>query len=214
MIESNGGKVITDDQATFAGSNGLETYQFYQDMIKEGSALHTNADQGQQAFVSGEVGMAHLTIAQRANIVNNGSFNAAAVPSPPFEGEEVNLPAGGSQLVVTAQDPDHQQAAWEFMKFLYQPDQIAAWVEGTGYVPPTTDATENAEIEQLLTEDPIFVAASSQLDKIVEWAPFPGDSGLQAEQKLIDLRDRVLGGANVQEEVPTTEDEINALIEK
>lgn len=214
MIESNGGKVIGEDgKAAFAEQAGLDTYTFYQDMVNDGVALHAPNDQGQQAFISGQVGMAHMTIAQRSNVTSNSTFEAAAVASPAFEGQEANLPAGGSMLVMTAEEEAEQQAAWTFMKFLYEPDNVATWTESTGYVPGTVDATENAELDKLLNEDPIFSAANSSLDKMVPWAAFPGNSGLEAEQMLIDLRDRILGGADVETEVPATQDDINALID-
>lgn len=212
MVESHGSQILQDGQAAFADENGLATYQFYQDMVNEGSALHVPNDQGQQAFVSGEVGMAHMTIAQRTNVTANGNFEAIAVPSPAFEGFDIKVPAGGSMLVMTAEEAEQQQAAWKFIKFLYEPNNIAAWTEGTGYVPPTTDATENEELNTLLNEDPIFTAAYANLENMVPWAPFPGTSGLEAEQLMIDLRDEVLGGADVNEVVPATQDEINDMI--
>lgn len=214
MIESNGSQVLTDEKASFADENGIATYQFYQDMVNEGSALHAPNDQGQQAFISGGVGMAHMTIAQRTNVVSNGDFEVVAVPSPAFEGHENNLPAGGSMLVVTATEEEQQKATWEFIKYLYESDNIAAWTEGTGYVPATTNAAENEELNTLLNEDLIFSAANSSLDNIIPWAPFPGNSGLEAEQKLIDLRDRVLNGEDVSSSVKKTQDDINELINK
>lgn len=98
------------------------------------------------------------------------------------------------------------------MKFLYEPDNIAAWTKGTGYVPPTKDASDNEELQALIKEDKIFPAAYANLENLVPWAPFPGNSGMQAEQMLIDLKDRVLGGADVDTEVQKTQDEINQLI--
>ena len=115
-------------------------------------------------------------------------------------------------LVVTAEEDEQQQAAYTFMQFLYESDSIAAWTEGTGYVPPTTDATENAELDILLNEDPIFSAANSSLQYMVPWAPFPGNTGLEAEQMMIDLRDRILNDGDVATETQDTQDEINEMI--
>ncbi|MDK6291622.1 MULTISPECIES: ABC transporter substrate-binding protein [Aerococcus] len=212
MVESNGSQMLKDGKAAFADDKGKETYQFYQDMVEEGSAIHASGEDGQQAFISGNIGMWHQTIAQRTNVMNNANFEAVAIPSPAFEGEEINKPAGGSMLVVTAQDDDQQLAAWKFMKFLYEPDNIAAWTKGTGYVPPTKDASDNEELQTLIKDDKIFPAAYANLENLVPWAPFPGNSGMQAEQMLIDLKDRVLGGADVDTEVQKTQDEINQLI--
>ena len=212
MIESNGGAVIADGKAAFNSPEGIATYQFYQDLIKNGSALHIGADQGQQAFVSGDVGMGHMTIAQRTNVTENGNFESTAVPHPAFNGKEVKVPAGGSMLTITAEDEEQQKAAWEFMKFLYEPDSVSAWTFGTGYLPETTDATDNSELATLIEEDPMMAAAYATIDKLVPWAPFPGNSGLQAEQMLIDMRDRILNGGDVKSELKKTQDEINDLI--
>ena len=65
---------------------------------------------------------------------------------PAFEGKDVKVPAGGSLLAVTAEDEEQQKAAWEFMKFLYEPDSVSAWTFGTGYLPETIDATDNNEL--------------------------------------------------------------------
>lgn len=212
MVESNGSQILKDGKAAFGDKQGLATYQFYQDMVNEGSVLHAPNDQGQQAFISGEVGMAHMTIAQRTNIVKNAAFKAAAVQSPAFEGQEQKLPGGGSMLVVTAQEDEQQQAAYKFMKFLHEPNSVAAWTEGTGYVPETKDAAENETI-QALAKDPIFAAALESVTALIPWAPFPGNAGLEAEQMLIDLRDKVLGGADVESTVKETQDKINELID-
>lgn len=211
MLESNGGKTIADGKAAFASEEGVETYKFYQDLIKGGSALHIGIDEGQQAFVSGDVGMAHLTVAQRKNVTENGSFEAMAVPSPTFEGKELKVPAGGSLLAITAEKEEEQKAAWEFMKFLYEPDSVAAWTQGTGYLPETTDATENKELVALIEEDNMMAAAYATIENLIPWAPFPGNSGLEAEQMLIDMRDRILGGGDVEKDLKETQEAINKL---
>ncbi len=212
MLESNGGNVIADGKAAFNSPEGIKTYEFYQGLIKNGSALHIGADQGQQAFVSGDVGMAHMTIAQRTNVTENGKFKSTAIPHPAFAGKEIKVPAGGSMLTITAQDEEQQKAAWEFMKFLYEPDSVSAWTFGTGYLPETIDATDNSELATLIKEDSMMAAAYATIEKLVPWAPFPGNSGLQAEQMLIDMRDRILNGGDVKSELKKTQDEINALI--
>ena len=78
------GNVIVDGKAAFNSPEGIKTYEFYQDLIENGNALHIGSDQGQQAFVSGDVGMAHMTIAQRTNVTSNGNFESIAVPASSF----------------------------------------------------------------------------------------------------------------------------------
>lgn len=134
-----------------------------------------------------------------------------AVPSPTFEGKELKVPAGGSLLAITAEKEEEQKGAWEFMKFLYEPDSVAAWTQGTGYLPETTDATENKELVALIEEDNMMAAAYATIENLIPWAPFPGNSGLEAEQMLIDMRDRILGGGDVEKDLKETQEAINKL---
>lgn len=54
--------------------------------------------------------------------------------------------------------------------------------------------------------------AIEQMDSMVSWTSFPGESGLEAEQKMIEMRDQILGGANVADTLKKTQTDINALI--
>ncbi|SER24312.1 multiple sugar transport system substrate-binding protein [Gracilibacillus ureilyticus] len=216
LLESNGARFITDGKATFASDEGIEAYQLLRDMVVEDeTALHIGWDQGIQSFIDGSVAMAYTTIAQRSNIQSNAQFDAAAVRSPGWEGKDVRLPAGGAMLSITAEEEDQQKAAWEFMRYLYSVESMAEWTKGTGYVPPRNDVAEAENgLKTFLEENEMMSAAIEQMDGVVPWASFPGDSGLEAEQLLLDLRDQILGGSiSVEEGLKSTEEEINELLQ-
>lgn len=215
LLESNGADFLTDGKATFASEEGIEAYQLLADMVLEDeTALHIGWDQGVQSFIDGSVAMAYTTIAQRSNIQDNAQFDVAAVESPAWEGKDVRLPAGGAMLSITAQEEDQQKAAWEFMKYLYSVEAMAEWTKGTGYVPPRSDVADAEEgLKAYLEENEMMTAAINQMDGVVSWASFPGDSGLQAEQLLLDLRDQILDGSVTPEEgLKETEAKINELL--
>lgn len=215
LLESNGARMLTDGKASFASKEGIEAYKLWTEMVLEEEALHISWDQGIQSFIDGNVAMAYTTIAQRSNIQNNAKFNVAAIKSPAWEGKEVRLPAGGAMLAITAKEEEQQKAAWEFMKFLYSVESMAKWTEGTGYVPPRSDVAEAENgLKSYLEENEMMQAAIEQMDAVVPWTSFPGDSGLQAEQALLDVRDEILGGSiSVEEGLKKTEAEINQLLE-
>lgn len=218
LVESNGGKMITKEgdatKASFASEEGIEAFQVYADMVlKDKSALHASWDEGFQGFLNGEVAMLNTTIAYMANIEKNATFDVRAVKSPVWEGKERVVPAGGCFLAITAQDEETQKAAWEFMKYLYSVESMAKWTEGTGYIPPRKDVidAENG-LKSFVKTHQMFNAAASQMDGIAPCASFPGNAGLQAEQMMIDMRDRILSGSDVKESLTTTQDEINKLL--
>lgn len=215
IVESNGAQFIEDGKAAFASEEGIEAFQYYQDLVADDLALHIGWDQGIQSFIDGNVGMLYTTIAQRNNVESNAQFDLDTLQSPEWEGKEKRLPAGGAMLTITAEEEEEQAAAWEFMNYLYSVESIAEWTKGTGYVPPREGVSDSEEgLKTFLEENELMMPAIEQMDSMVPWASFPGDSGLEAEQKLLDMRDIILGGdVDVEETLTNTEEEINSLLE-
>lgn len=213
IVESNGSQILAEDgSAAFADEKGIKSFQDWADGIAAGHILHGTTEEGHQAFISGDVGMVHTTIAQRANITNNAGFEAIGFELPAYEGQEHAVPAGGALLAVTALEEEEKAAAWDFIKFLYLPDSIATWTEGTGYLPATTDATENEALKQLIETDQLFQTSYNQLPVLVRFASFPGNRGLEASEVLRDGRDRILNGEAAADVLPSVQEEINELI--
>ena len=219
IIESNGADMLkhNDDgttEATFATDEGIEAMQLLADMIKDGSALHVSWDEGCQSFIDGNCAMLYTTIARRASIQNGAKFDAAAIKSPVWEGKERRVPAGGCFLAVTAATDEQRAAAWEFEKYLYSIESMAAWTEGTGYVPPRKDVADAENgLKSFLAENEMMTPAIEQMDGVIPWPSFPGDAGLEAEQDLLDMRDQILGGsASAKDGMTKTQDAINELL--
>ena len=92
---------------------------------------------------------------------------------------------------------------------------MATWTKGTGYTPPRKGVAEAENgLKAFLEENQMMKPAIEQSKDVVSWASFPGNAGLQAEQLLLDMRDEILAGANVQESMTTTQEKINSLLEK
>lgn len=219
IIESNGADMLKHNsdgttEATFATDEGIEAMQLLADMIKDGSALHVSWDEGCQSFIDGNCAMLYTTIARRASIQNGAKFDAAAIKSPVWEGKERRVPAGGCFLAVTAATDEQRAAAWEFEKYLYSIESMAAWTEGTGYVPPRKDVADAENgLKSFLAENEMMTPAIEQMDGVIPWPSFPGDAGLEAEQDLLDMRDQILGGSvSAKDGMTKTQDAINELL--
>lgn len=219
LIESSGAKMLTTNaegkkEAAFATENGIEAMQLMADMVKDQTALHISWEEGCQSFIDGNCAMLYTTIARRASVQKGAQFDAATVKSPLWNDKERMVPAGGCFLAITAQGDDQVKAAWEFEKFLYSVESMAAWTEGTGYVPPRKDVAEAENgLKTFLAENKMMNAAIEQMDGVVPWTAFPGDAGLQAEQMLLDMRDQILGGQVTAEQgMKATQDAINQLL--
>lgn len=219
LIESAGGKLLTQTgdntyEATFASEEGIHAMQTYADMVADGSALHIGWEEGAQSFVDGNCAMLYTTIARRAYVQENAKFNAISVKSPEWEGQTRQVPAGGCFLAITAQDKDQIAAAWEFEKYLYSVESMAAWTKGTGYVPPRKDVADAENgLKDFLAENTMMTPAIEQMEDVVKWTAWPGDAGLTAEQTLLDMRDQILGGeVSTEEGMTKAQDDINALL--
>lgn len=219
IIESNGAKLLTENsdgtfEATFATEVGIEAMQTYADMIADGLALHISWEEGAQSFVDGNCAMLYTTIARRAYVQENAQFNVISVKSPEWEGQQRQVPAGGCFLAITAQDEEQIAAAWEFEKYLYSIESMAAWTEGTGYVPPRKDVADAENgLKSFLAENELMTPAIEQMEDVVKWTAWPGDAGLTAEQLMLDMRDQILGGQiSAEEGMTNTQNQINELL--
>ena len=219
LIESSGAKMLIANaegkkEAAFATEDAIAAMQLMADMVKDQTALHISWEEGCQSFIDGNCAMLYTTIARRASVQKGAQFDVATVKSPLWKDKERMVPAGGCFLAITAQGDDQIEAAWEFEKFLYSVESMAAWTEGTGYVPPRKDVAgaENG-LKTFLAENKMMNAAIQQMDGVVPWTAFPGDAGLQAEQMLLDMRDQILGGQVTAEQgMKAAQDAINQLL--
>ena len=147
LIESNNTSMLTKTadgkiQASFASPEGIQAMQMVADLIKDGAALHVSWDEGCQSFIDGNCAMLYTTIARRASVQKSAQFDVATVKSPTWGSSPRKVPAGGCFLAITAQTDEQKEAAWEFEKYLYSVESMAAWTIGTGYVPPRKDVAE------------------------------------------------------------------------
>ncbi len=220
LIESSGSDMLTvngdgSKTASFAGEGGIAAMQMLQDLIKDGAGLHITWEEGCQSFIDGNCAMLYTTIARRAVVQKGAQFDVATIKSPLWNDLERKVPAGGCFLAITAKSDEQIAAAWEFEKYLYDIESMAAWTIGTGYVPPRNDVADAENgLKSFLAENEMMTAAIEQMDGVVPWTAFPGDAGLQAEQMLLDMRDQILGGQiSAEEGMKNTQDAINALLE-
>lgn len=199
MIESNGGRMLGceggEAAAAFDGPEAVEAIDFWAGMVRDDLALNVLRDAGSQAFLSGEVAAYSTSIAARAGLEEQATFELRGAPFPSFGSKEPALPAGGNNLFVFSGDEARQEAAWRFVEFLESPESLAAWTRGTGYLTPRGEGVA----EDFVRQNPIQAVAVEQSPLVVPWASFPGPNGLQASQALFGELQEALGGQSTAE---------------
>lgn len=216
-LACNGGDMLKWEgrtaQATLSDDANVTAMEFYYEMVRDKLAIHISTDEALKAFNAGDLAMIATSCANLAGIEKAAQFTVATSKWPVFEGQQRRVPAGGCVLAVTSADDAKRKAVMEFVEFLYQADNIVDWVKGTGYVAHTKTAQESDAMKRLLEDDPLRAAAASQVDDIIPWAAWPGDSAQQAQQTISDMRDQVLSGSkDAQTALSDANDKINGLI--
>jgi len=197
-IESNGGRMVSYNKdgtmkATFASPEGIEALQKISDLInKDKAATYVLGETIKEAFTSGKVAMIGATIGWSAGIKAGANFGFVAGPMPTYGKKAPRVPVGGNFLAITAMTPEQQKGAWEWVKFLTTKKAYYDWTVATGYLPPRTDVQKMPEFQKYLKENPLLVAAFTQMPNIVPFVAFPGAVDLEIEQGLLDMRDAIM----------------------
>ena len=185
-------------------------------VLTDKSGLHITADEGIQAFCNGKVGIACVSSAKIGTITQAAQFDVKGAEFPGFEGKEKRLPTGGNFIPITAQTPEEQKAAMEFLMFIMQPEWLSKWTLNTGYLPPRQDVAEDPNgLQAHIKDDVLLGVAFEEMQYLQPWAAYPGDMGTQAEQMFADTRDKILDGTETPETaLKSAQDALNKMLEE
>jgi multiple sugar transport system substrate-binding protein len=133
-------------------------------------------------------------------------------PVPPYAGTEMKFAAesGWGEVVNAGADDDVKEAAWKFIDFMHQDDNLRQWNMTTFTVPSL----------QALQDDPQLLEAAPML--ATSFAALPGGQWIgqigdrdRFFQSFLDGINRVeLGQMSAEEALSTAEQEINAMIDE
>jgi len=174
FVNNSNGRTARATKAAFDSSSGLEIFTWLSEMVSEGLAI-VNADEGGSSvdnllgIRSGTHAMtidssaALGTIQQVLESGEAGGVEMGVAPMPGPSGKGGVLVGGAALYIVNKSAPEKQAAAWEFAKFLNEPETQADWAAGTGYVPIRESSVELDVITSLWAETPGFKIAYDQL---------------------------------------------------
>jgi sn-glycerol 3-phosphate transport system substrate-binding protein len=178
LFANNGnGRKARATKATFDTPTGRAIFGWMDGMVKDGLA-ETNADLGTGQYDdllgirSGSHAMAIDTSAALGTIkavLGGGSdpnidLGVAPMPGPAKRASTGGVfNQGGELFMVNKSAPAKQAAAWKFLKFLAEPENVTAWAIGTGYIPIRTSSASSAEMQDYWAQNPGFKVAYDQL---------------------------------------------------
>ncbi|MFC4812717.1 ABC transporter substrate-binding protein [Paenibacillus sp. GCM10023250] len=168
-VNNGNGRTDAATESLVAGEAGVKTLTWWKDLIDSKVALNLGrkSDDTKKAFLAGQIGMTLDSTASLRGIVDGakGKFEVGTSFLPKPDGTtEGGVVVGGASLWIMNNKPaDEQKAAWEFIKFLAQPDTQAKWHINTGYFPITKKAYDEQIVKDNMAAYPQFQTAVDQL---------------------------------------------------
>ncbi len=222
FFNNDNGRTARATEAAFNEGQGVEVFTFLSGLYADGYAPNlgktwTDTD---AAFQAGQTAMIFDSTSGALGMQEGADFEVGTTYIPHSDSSDRNgVVIGGAALwLLDAEDDAINSAAWDFMKFMAQPDQQVTWHTGTGYFPVRTDIENNAELEAFWEENPNFVTAISQLedtnttmaDGSINYAVLGGQAGPfpAIRQFIVDAYSAVL------DDGMTPEEALNAAAEK
>ncbi|NBD24407.1 ABC transporter substrate-binding protein [Paenibacillus glycinis] len=168
--DNNGnGRTDTATESLVNADAGVKTLTWWKDLVDSKVALNLGrkTDDTKKAFLAGQIGMTLDSTASLRGIVDGakGKFEVgtAFLPKPEGAGDGGVVVGGASLWIMNNKPADEQKAAWEFIKYLAQPDTQAKWHINTGYFPITKKAYDEQIVKDNMAAYPQFKTAVDQL---------------------------------------------------
>ncbi|WP_273888121.1 ABC transporter substrate-binding protein [Rubrobacter naiadicus] len=115
-------------------------------------------------FANGQTAMTEDSSGDLTTILQSAKFDVGASFLPAEK--DFGCPTGGAGLSILSSIPEERKkAAFEFIKFLGQPENVSFWTKKTGYLPVTNSAIASSEMRDYLKKNPLFKVAVEQLPK-------------------------------------------------
>lgn len=167
MVNNDNGRAEPATEALVNSKEGEQVFAWLQKMHKDGvlGNFGRKWDDIRAAFQAEKVAMYLDSTASTAANIKDASFEVgtAYIPVPDGTDPQGVIVGGGSLWMMDGIAEESQQAAWEFIKFLTQPEQQAFWAVNTGYFPVTKKAYDEPLMKENLKEYPQFQTSIDQL---------------------------------------------------
>lgn len=172
LVDNDNGRSAPATRVVFDENGGALKVVTAWKQLKDSGAmgdLGMNAQDIQAAFTSGQLGITMESTASLTSLLAaiDGRFEIATMPFLPIDKSEPNggVTLGGASLYIldNQKDEAYANAAFEFIKYLTQPQVQYEWHVNTGYYPITKAVYELPEMQEHLAARPQFQTAIDQL---------------------------------------------------
>ncbi|NOU93965.1 extracellular solute-binding protein [Paenibacillus sp. LMG 31456] len=175
FLWQNGGDYFTPDmkQATFNSPKGVEALQLWVDLVQKHKVTplqQMDENTITQTFATGKVGM---FIGFPLWITQSKAFPFVTKTAQLPKREKAATYLGGWYLTVPSESKN-KDGAYEFIQFLLQPENSAAWNIGMGSLPTQPATLQTKEYQEFVSKTPLVEPFSKSLNEAI--APPPTEN--------------------------------------
>ncbi|MBE9143850.1 ABC transporter substrate-binding protein [Planktothrix mougeotii] len=161
FLLSAGGEILTNNQPNFINPGAIHALQFWQDLIKEGSATLSQPERGYEEadFISGRVAM-QITGPWTYITKSNVDYDVFPIPA---DLKPSTVTATGN-IYVMKTTPEREKAALKFLEFVLSEEFQTEWAMGTNFLPVNLKSVESQDYQEYLKSRPwlkVFVEQMS-----------------------------------------------------
>ena len=204
LLGSHGGRPMTPDESDIAFDDeaGIAAATLYRRFADEAGMKSYIDDQARQAFPAGTLGimLESSSLLTRFTQAAGDRFDVTVKPLPVAAEDPgaVYFPTGGSAIVMLTDDPDKQQAVWEYVQFVTGPEGARIVVENTGYAPTNALVLEDeAYLGAFYADNPNALVAHTQVARYAgPWYAYPGAEGVAVTDLIAAALVEVTEGAD------------------
>ncbi len=165
-VNNSNGRQGRATEVLFDGPAGQAFFRWWHEMIEEGLAINVGRNPSYaDALLAMGTGRATMSLSASSalrsvvDVLERGGLNVepGVVGLPGVPGG-TGLPGvyGRSLWILKGRPEGEQEAAWEFIKWLLEPEQQAEWFAGSGYLPVRVSAYDLPAAENAIAEYPLF----------------------------------------------------------
>ncbi len=205
MVGQAGGRLVEPDGTlSLGGEAGVEAVRFWQRLVYEERVMRPPPGRDYQAwqssneaFLQGRIAMMWSSTAFVRYHENNARFPVIAAPLP--RRVRASVPTGGTMFVLMRAAPEEEkQAAWDFVRWMCEPEQTIAWSTRTGYMPVTRPAVERLVENGWYVRHPNDRVAYDQLGDVDPWPWAPELFRIERDVVEPRLEEAVLTGRDAR----------------
>ncbi|EKF41275.1 extracellular solute-binding protein [Nitratireductor indicus C115] len=170
-VAQNDGKIYeeTGDKTYFDSPEVVEALQYWVDLAAKHKVMKPGVIEwatNPKDFFEGRAAMITTTSGNLTNIKTNAPFDFGVQILP--EHKKRGAPtSGGNAYIFNDVEPQKQEAAFQFVKWLSMPEQSAEWSIKTGYIAARDDAWETDAMKAYVAEFPGAAVTREQIPYMV-----------------------------------------------